>query len=75
MGQVLVEHVGNADNFSRKTQLKAFDNMARLRPIFDEIALQYAAVITPSVPDEAPIGIESTGSHVFCSMWSVSPWS
>jgi Asp-tRNA(Asn)/Glu-tRNA(Gln) amidotransferase A subunit family amidase len=72
IGQVLIEHVENADNFSRKTQLGAFDNMARLRPVFDEIASQYAAVITPSVPDEAPVGLESTGSHIFCSMWSVS---
>ncbi|XEV02025.1 hypothetical protein FSHL1_007312 [Fusarium sambucinum] len=70
MGQVLIEHVENADNFSRKTQLKALDSMARLRPVFDEIASQYAAIITPSVPDEAPVGIESTGSHIFCSMWS-----
>jgi Asp-tRNA(Asn)/Glu-tRNA(Gln) amidotransferase A subunit family amidase len=72
IGQVLIEHVENADNFSHKTQLEAFDNMAGLRPIFDEIASKYAAVITPSVPDEAPVGLESTGSHIFCSMWSVS---
>ncbi|CAF3513433.1 unnamed protein product [Fusarium graminearum] len=72
MGQVLIEHVENVDNFSRKTQLKAFDSMARLRPVFDEIASRYAAVITPSVPDEAPVGIESTGSHIFCSMWSLT---
>ncbi|KAJ4011379.1 hypothetical protein NW766_008023 [Fusarium irregulare] len=70
IGQVLIEHVENADKFTRKTQLEAFDNMARLRPVFDEIASQYAAVITPSVPDEATVGLESTGSHIFCSMWS-----
>ncbi|KAM0359475.1 hypothetical protein ACHAO7_012244 [Fusarium culmorum] len=70
IGQVLIEHVENADKFTRKTQLETFDNKARLRPIFDEIASQYAAVITPSVPDEAPVGLESTGSHIFCSMWS-----
>ncbi|KAF4971220.1 hypothetical protein FSARC_1942 [Fusarium sarcochroum] len=70
IGQVLVEHVENKDNFTRKTQLEAFDKMAALRPVFDEIASKYAAVITPSVPDEAPVGLESTGSHVFCSMWS-----
>ncbi|KAF5704659.1 amidase [Fusarium mundagurra] len=27
-------------------------------------------IITPSVPDEAPIGLASTGSHIFCAMWS-----
>ncbi|KAM0247410.1 hypothetical protein ACHAP5_004049 [Fusarium lateritium] len=70
IGQVLIEHVENADNFTRKMQLEAFDKMAALRPVFDKIASQYAAVITPSVPDEAPVGLESTGSHIFCSMWS-----
>ncbi|KAF5657423.1 amidase [Fusarium heterosporum] len=70
IGQVLIEHVENADNFTRKMQVEAFDKMAALRPVFDKIASQYAAVITPSVPDEAPIGLESTGSHIFCSMWS-----
>jgi Asp-tRNA(Asn)/Glu-tRNA(Gln) amidotransferase A subunit family amidase len=72
IGQVLIEHVENVDNFTRKMQLEAFDKMAALRPIFDRIASQYAAIITPSVPDEAPVGLESTGSHIFCSMWSVS---
>ncbi|KAH7199153.1 amidase signature domain-containing protein [Fusarium oxysporum] len=69
LGQVLIEHVENSDNFTRKTQLMASDNLAAARPAFDFIASQYAAIITPSVPDEAPVGLESTGSHVFCAMW------
>ncbi|KAF5003915.1 hypothetical protein FDECE_9568 [Fusarium decemcellulare] len=68
--QVLVNHVENVDNFTRKTQLEAFDRVAALRPKFDEIAGRYAAIITPSVPDEAPVGLESTGSHIFCCIWS-----
>ncbi|EXK25407.1 amidase [Fusarium oxysporum f. sp. melonis 26406] len=63
IGQVLIEHVENSDNFTRKTQLMASDKLAAMRPVFDFIASQYAAIITPSVPDEAPVGLESTGSH------------
>ncbi|KAG7419356.1 Glutamyl-tRNA(Gln) amidotransferase subunit A [Fusarium oxysporum f. sp. rapae] len=70
IGQVLIEHVENSDNFTRKTQLMASDSLAAMRPVFDFIASQYAAIITPSVPDEAPVGLENTGSHVFCAMWS-----
>ncbi|WKT54323.1 Amidase signature domain [Fusarium oxysporum f. sp. vasinfectum] len=70
LGQDLIEHVENSDNFTRKTQLMASDNLAAMRPVFDFMASQYAAIITPSVPDEAPVGLESTGSHVFCAMWS-----
>ncbi|KAI3573316.1 amidase signature domain-containing protein [Fusarium oxysporum f. sp. albedinis] len=68
--QVLIEHVENSDNFTHKTQLMASDSLAAVRPDFDFIASQYVAIITPSVPDEAPVGLESTGSHVFCAMWS-----
>ncbi|KAF4337660.1 amidase [Fusarium beomiforme] len=70
IGQVLIEHVENADNFTRKMQLEASDKLAAMRPVFDKIASEYTAVITPSVPDEAPVGLESTGSHIFCAMWS-----
>ncbi|KAK2670051.1 Amidase signature domain [Fusarium oxysporum f. sp. vasinfectum] len=54
IGQALIEHVENSDNFTRKTQLMASDNLAAMRPVFDFIASQYVAIITPSVPDEAP---------------------
>jgi Asp-tRNA(Asn)/Glu-tRNA(Gln) amidotransferase A subunit family amidase len=68
----LVGHVENSDKISRKAQLEAFDNIAAARPIVDELLGKYAAVITPSVPDEAPLGIEKTGSAAFCSIWTVS---
>lgn len=68
---VLVGQVENVDHFSRKAQLAATDGIAVLRPRMDQIAGRYAAIITPSVPDEAPVGLKSTGSHVFCSMWTV----
>ncbi|EXM16594.1 Amidase signature (AS) superfamily [Fusarium oxysporum f. sp. vasinfectum] len=51
-------------------QLMASDNLAAMRPVFDRFASEYAAVLTPSVPDEALVGLESTGSHIFCAMWS-----
>lgn len=68
----LVGHVENSDKISRKAQLEAFDNVSAARPVVDEILSKYAAVLTPSVPDEAPVGIEKTGSAAFCSMWTVS---
>ncbi len=67
----LVGHVENSDNISRKDQLEAFDKISAARPIVDEILSKYDAVITPSVPDEAPLGIEKTGSAAFCLIWTV----
>jgi Asp-tRNA(Asn)/Glu-tRNA(Gln) amidotransferase A subunit family amidase len=67
----LVGHVENSDKISRKAQLTAFDAIAAARPVVDEILSKYDAVLTPSVPDEAPLGIEKTGSAAFCSIWTV----
>lgn len=68
----LVGHVENVSNISRKAQLEAFDNISAARPIVDKLLGKYAAVLTPSVPDEAPLGIEKTGSAAFCLIWTVS---
>lgn len=68
----LAQHVENVHRISRAAQLEAYDGIAALRPKIDEIAKKYAAILTPSVIDEAPVGIESTGSPVFNSMWTVS---
>ena len=40
-----------------------------LKPI-DDILDQYDAILTPSVPGEAPIASQSTGSPIFCTIWS-----
>ncbi|CAJ2500782.1 Uu.00g036350.m01.CDS01 [Anthostomella pinea] len=55
----LVDHVENS-------------GIASLRPKIDDIASKYAAILTPSVVDEAAVGIESTGSPAFNSIWTVS---
>lgn len=68
-------HVENVKKYSRAEQLEAFDKIAAARPRVDKILGQYAAVITPSVPDEAPLGIDSTGSAVFNCIWTVSDGS
>ncbi|KAL2211739.1 glutamyl-tRNA amidotransferase subunit A [Sarocladium strictum] len=63
-------HVERAGGWTRKQQLEAFDGIARLRPEMDDILGQWDAIIVPSVPDEAPEGLDSTGSPVFNSMWT-----
>lgn len=69
----LIKHVEDRrKRFTHAEELRAFDGVAALRPQMDEILGRYAAVITPSVPDEAPLGQEKTGSPVFNSMWTVS---
>ncbi|KAL4941774.1 hypothetical protein BDV06DRAFT_212351 [Aspergillus oleicola] len=66
----LVGHVENVKGYTHAQELAAFDGVASLRPVIDKIANGYDALLTPSVPDEAPLGIESTGSAAFNGMWT-----
>jgi Asp-tRNA(Asn)/Glu-tRNA(Gln) amidotransferase A subunit family amidase len=72
MAASLIGHVDNVGDYSRKAQLDAFDNISMARPKVDAMLAKYAAVIVPSIPDEAPVGLESTGSAAFNSIWTVS---
>jgi Asp-tRNA(Asn)/Glu-tRNA(Gln) amidotransferase A subunit family amidase len=60
----------NGRGTSRQRLLQVQDEIAALRPKFDEIASKYSVIITPSVPGEAPEGLEWTGSPHFCSLWT-----
>jgi Asp-tRNA(Asn)/Glu-tRNA(Gln) amidotransferase A subunit family amidase len=39
--------------------------------IIGEMLLEYDAILTPAVTGEAPAGLESTGSPIFCTPWSL----
>lgn len=71
LDQFLHGHVENSSKITRKQQLESYDGCARLRPVWDEIASKYDAVLTPSVVDEAPEGLQGTGDASFCSMWTI----
>ena len=64
--------VEDAPKFHREEIRQAFDDYAALRPVFDEMASKYSALVTPSAPDEAPLGIGDMGSATFNSVWTVS---
>ncbi|EXJ96513.1 amidase [Capronia coronata CBS 617.96] len=66
----LIDQVENRGRISRAAQLEAFDKIATARPVVDEMVGKYAAVLVPSVPDEAPEGIDSTGSAAFNGIWT-----
>lgn len=70
LGPSVVEQVENTGEYTHADQLRALDGMAALRPKIDVIAGRYAAILTPSVVDEAPVGFH-TGSYVFNNIWTV----
>ncbi|KFY41041.1 hypothetical protein V494_03231 [Pseudogymnoascus sp. VKM F-4513 (FW-928)] len=68
---VIRGQVENVRGVSRKGLMEAYDGCAALRPVWDGIAGEYDAVVTPSVPGEAPEGLGYTGDASFCAMWTV----
>ncbi|KAK0108687.1 hypothetical protein ONS95_003479 [Cadophora gregata] len=64
--------VEDAPKFPREEVRQAFDYFAALRLVFDKIASQYSALITPSATDEAPLGLGDMGSPVFNSVWTAA---
>ncbi|KAJ7460574.1 amidase [Mycena latifolia] len=67
---VLIGFVENPSKISNHDYLAALDNLASLRAKMDIILSGYDALVTPSVVDEAPTGLASTGSPAFCGMWT-----
>ena len=49
----------------------ALEQIPALNNALDELLLEYDAIITPATTGEAPAGLESTGSPVFCTPWSL----
>jgi Asp-tRNA(Asn)/Glu-tRNA(Gln) amidotransferase A subunit family amidase len=66
----LIDQVENKENYTRREQVKAFDELAAMRPKLDALADTYAAIIAPSVVDEAPVGHDNTGDAAFCAPWT-----
>lgn len=67
---LLISHVENQTKVSRKEQLEMYDSIAALRPKFEAIAREFDAVIAPSVPGQAPEGLERTGDARMCGIWT-----
>ena len=49
----------------------ALEQIPALNNALDEILLEYDAIITPATTGEAPVGLDSTGSPVFCTPWTL----
>ena len=50
---------------------RAVDQIQRLNTALGEIFLHYDAIVTPAASGEAPKGLDSTGSPVFCTIWTL----
>ncbi|GEM06396.1 amidase family protein [Rhodotorula toruloides] len=71
---LILSHSRNDLHVTRKKHLEGDDKIAALRPVIDNIASRYDALVTPSTVDEAPVLVEPerhTGEAVFNLMWTI----
>ncbi len=47
------------------------DQIAVLNDILDDLFEKYNAIVTPATTGQAPRGLESTGSPIFCTTWTL----
>ncbi|MEX0697145.1 MAG: amidase [Dongiaceae bacterium] len=50
---------------------RAVERIAVLNGLLDKVFERYDAILTPAASGEAPIGLESTGSPIFCTTWTL----
>ena len=50
---------------------RAVAHIPVLNGLFDEVFERFDAILTPATTGEAPVGLESTGSPIFCTIWTL----
>jgi Asp-tRNA(Asn)/Glu-tRNA(Gln) amidotransferase A subunit family amidase len=71
LSQVLREMIDRGRRILALDYNRAVEMIPTLNAVLGEILLEYDAIITPAATGEAPLGLESTGSPVFCTPWSL----
>jgi Asp-tRNA(Asn)/Glu-tRNA(Gln) amidotransferase A subunit family amidase len=71
LSAVLHDYLAQADRVSDAAYAKAQATTARGRHAFDAWIGDCDFLLTPSAPDEAPAGLDSTGSSTFNRAWSL----
>jgi amidase len=70
LGKSLQDLVETGSGVSQKQAQEYRDHIAKLRPIFDKLARDYDAVITPSSAGEAPKQEDFDPATRFCGLWT-----
>ncbi|KAK5701677.1 hypothetical protein LTR97_004495 [Elasticomyces elasticus] len=70
LDQKIRDLVENKANHTLKETIEATERYAAMRTIFDKFAEGYSAIITPSAPDIAPLGIDDMGPSTFNFLWT-----
>ncbi|MDP6786769.1 MAG: amidase [Rhodospirillales bacterium] len=71
MSEVLREMIENGQQVLATEYNSAVARIAEFNGYLDPICEHYDAILTPSAPGEAPMGLEKTGNPTFCTIWTL----
>lgn len=66
----LTEMIERGQKISAVDYNIGLERMVEFERGLDDALDKYDAILTPSTPGEAPIGLDSTGSPAFCTLWT-----
>lgn len=69
---MLLSMLDEGRQISLSDYLGAKNLVTEISGVIDNTLKDFDAVITPATPAEAPEGLSSTGSPIFCTLWSLS---
>lgn len=71
LSPVLCEMIERGRQYTALDYNHALDQIPKLNKALEEVFLEHDAILAPATTGEASLGLESTGSPVFCTPWSL----
>ncbi len=71
LSSILREMIERGRNVLAVDYNEAVSRIGTLNTLLNAIFHKYDAILTPATTGEAPLGLESTGSPVFCTLWTL----
>jgi Asp-tRNA(Asn)/Glu-tRNA(Gln) amidotransferase A subunit family amidase len=66
----LVEMIESGHRRTAPDYIRAVARQPILRGALDGVLEEFDAIVTPATTGEAPLGLDSTGSPIFCTIWT-----
>ncbi len=71
LSRTLREMIERGLTYSAVAYNEAVGQIGALNAILNTIFKKYDAILTPATTGEAPAGLDSTGSPIFCTLWTL----
>jgi len=71
LSEVLVQMIERGQRYTGVSYSKARDGIVVLQRALEQLFADYDAILTPATQGAAPRGLASTGSPMFCTIWTL----